>query len=81
MTENPSNKTSNLNSTNFLVTIYHQDNYSYQGVIQWLDSGKKVSFRSQLELFSLIQSAVSSNTHTNATLRTWDDDSTIRVVQ
>ena len=60
-------------ATNFLVTIHHQDNHSWQGVIEWLDSGKKLHFRSELELLMLMQSAVQSEEREQTPLRSWDD--------
>lgn len=58
-------------SSNFLITIYHTDNYSYQGFIQWLDTGEKIHFRSELELMTLIHSAVTSQTENNIAMRDW----------
>ncbi|MDF1616623.1 hypothetical protein [Petrocella sp. FN5] len=45
-------------STNFLVSIYHQDHFSYQGLIHWIDTGEKIHFRSELELMNLIHNAL-----------------------
>lgn len=59
--------------SNFLVTIYHQENYSWQGVIQWLDTGKKVHFRSELEMINLMHNALESQSEESDCLRTWDD--------
>lgn len=59
--------------TNFLVSIYHQENHSYQGSIQWLDTGKKMNFRSGLELLNLIHEATNANKKEEQALRTWND--------
>ena len=66
--------------TNFLITIHHQENHSWQGVVQWLDTGKTVHFRSELELINLIHGAVQLNTATDETLRTWNDERRINAV-
>jgi hypothetical protein len=34
-------KRSSLGGTNFLISIYHHENNSWQGSLQWLDTGKK----------------------------------------
>lgn len=67
--------------TNFLISIYHQENHSWQGCIQWLDTGKKVHFRSELELMNLIHGAVTTNQTEEETLRTWDDSITLKSIQ
>lgn len=63
-----------MGGTNFLISIYHQENHSWQGTIQWLDTGKKVHFRSELEMMVLIQSAVQVNQSKEQELRNWEDD-------
>jgi len=64
-------------SSNFLITIYHTDNYSYQGLIQWLDTGEKIHFRSELELMTLIHSAVISQSENSITMRNWGQNKNI----
>ncbi len=64
-------KTQPIKGTNFLITIHHTENYSYQGFIQWLDTGEKLHFRSELELMTLIHSAVSTQTEEDRSLRDW----------
>ena len=64
-------------SSNFLITIYHTDNYSYQGLIQWLDTGEKIHFRSELELMTLIHSAVASQSENSNTMRDWGQSKNI----
>ncbi len=63
-----------MGGANFLISIYHQENHSWQGTIQWLDTGKKVHFRSELELMVLIQSALQVNQGEEKQLRNWEDD-------
>lgn len=65
-------------TANFLISIYHQENHSYQGEIKWLDTGKRQCFRSELELLNLIHEAAQSSGTTM--IRTWEDDQTITAV-
>ncbi len=51
-------ETQQTRSTNFLVSIYHQDHFSYQGLIHWIDTGEKIHFRSEIELMNLIHNAL-----------------------
>lgn len=67
-------------SSNFLISIYHQENFSYQGEIQWLDTGKKVCFRSELELMNLIHEATRQEQKPQDQLRTWETTRHIKVV-
>lgn len=60
--------------TNFLVSIYHQENHSWQGCIQWIDTGKKIHFRSELELMNLMHQAVQESQGDGQEHRTWDDE-------
>lgn len=73
-------KKRNENSANFLISIYHQENFSYQGEIQWLDTGKKIRFRSELELMNLIHEAAKSSLKSDSEIRTWTDDQKISAV-
>ncbi|MBN2286155.1 MAG: hypothetical protein JXQ26_06420 [Tissierellales bacterium] len=66
-------KRSSLGGTNFLISIYHHENNSWQGSLQWLDTGKKIHFRSELELLNLMQQAIKTGNGHND-MRTWDDD-------
>lgn len=68
-------------SHQFLITIYHQENHSWQGVIQWLDTGKKIHFRSELELMTLIHSATLRNASKNDSFRTWHEDHGLKSVK
>lgn len=76
---NDSTHRSNFGS-NFLISILHQENHSYQGVIEWLDTGKKVHFRSELELMNLIHNAVQSTSVNENPMRSWEDERKISAV-
>jgi hypothetical protein len=69
-----------INGSNFLVSIHHQENHSWQGVIQWLDTGEKIHFRSELELMNLIHEAVTRGQSQQERLRTWDDSQQTRAI-
>jgi len=72
--ESNSTKTSgSLGGSNFLISIHHQENQSWQGVIQWLDTGAKVHFRSVLEMLSLIDEATMTITSTDQSHRNWGE--------
>lgn len=66
--------------TNLLISIYHQENHSWQGSVQWLDTGQKVHFRSELELVNLMNQAIQASCAETAELRTWEDELTIQAV-
>lgn len=68
-------------STNFLVTIHHQENYSFQGVIEWLDSGDKIHFRSALELMHLMEEATISNTSSETRMRSWNNTNSLKLLK
>ena len=72
-------KSLNVGGTNFLVTIHHQDNHSWQGVIQWLDTGKTIHFRSALEMLTLMEQAVALNDE-NREMRTWESEKAIKAI-
>lgn len=65
---------SGTGGTNFLIAIHYQENHSWQGSIQWLETGRKIHFRSELELMNLIQNAVDINQGAEQSLRKWEDD-------
>jgi len=69
-------KTNNKLASAFLVSVYHADNHSLQGVIHWLDSDKKLSFRSDFELLMLLYEAIKLSGATGESLnsfRQWND--------
>jgi alpha-D-ribose 1-methylphosphonate 5-triphosphate synthase subunit PhnI len=74
-------KNNNTTSSNFLISIYHQENHSWQGVIQWLDTGEKIHFRSELEMLQLIQSAVRVNSESNEEVRNWNEVKNIKIAK
>lgn len=68
-------------STNFLVTIHHQENYSFQGVIEWLDSGDKIHFRSALELMHLMEEATLKSTTSETRMRSWNNTNALKLLK
>ena len=42
----------------FVVEVIDQQNASWQGTVNWINTGKKENFRSALELIRLIDSAL-----------------------
>lgn len=69
-----------MNRTSFVVSIHHQENHSWQGTIQWLETGKTLHFRSQLEMLRLMDEATNMEMDQKEDLRSWASDSTIRAV-
>ncbi|MGI6097001.1 MAG: hypothetical protein ACOYBM_02655 [Dethiobacteria bacterium] len=47
-----------IGGSTFMVRILFRQNASWQGELHWLEQDKKCSFRSLLELVTLIQAAV-----------------------
>jgi len=70
--ENPGEKTPEKNS--FLVSVHRQDHQSWQGSIQWLETGQKVHFRSALEMMTLIDKALNSTAGSEKDIRNWNLD-------
>ncbi len=70
----PATQISRTVGTNFLVSIYHQDNHSWQGSIQWLDTGEKLHFRSELEMINLMSRAIQKIEREEEPLRDWSKD-------
>jgi hypothetical protein len=58
----------------FFVRVLFRRNASWQGEVQWLEGEKTKSFRSVLELISLMQEAMeaSGSPEADYTLRTWE---------
>ena len=69
-----------IGGTNLLITILHQENLNYQGVVKWLDTGKTLHFRSTLELMNLINEAVSIQTGDSDVSRTWTSQKQIKAI-
>lgn len=76
----PKSTNSALGGTNFLVTVYGNENMNLQGIIQWLDTGKKIHFRSTTELTSLMEEATSTTRSEDTPKRTWKDTKQINVI-
>ncbi len=66
--------------TNFLIAIHHHENHSWQGSIQWLDTGQKVHFRSELEMLTLMNQAVQTGCTETEKLRSWEDEQKLQAV-
>ncbi len=60
--------------TNFLIRIQYKQHHTWQGRIQWLESGKTMSFRSMLELIHLMENAIHIHTgeEWEKQFRQWD---------
>jgi hypothetical protein len=74
-------KSTTTGGNNFLISVYYNENHSWQGVVQWLDTGKKVHFRSEIELMNLIHTAVLSTQSEAGDFRTWEDDHSLKSVR
>ena len=74
---NTSYTPSAMGGQNFLVTVYHQENQSWQGVIQWLETGEKIHFRSTLEMLHLIDNATQK---VDIPHRNWGEDSKSKAI-
>jgi len=80
---NEESKASNqkkIGGTNFLITIHHQDGLNWQGIIQWVDTGKKIHFRSTQEMLSLMDEALFSKSKLEDSKRSWKDVKSIRAI-
>lgn len=56
----------------FLVHVMYRQNSSWQGKIEWVETGQKVNFRSSLELIKLLDQAINFN---NDDFISWNIDS------
>jgi hypothetical protein len=56
----------------FIVKVKYDQNYSMQGSIQWVEKGKIVNFRSEMELLSLLSESIN-----NKEFRSWEDDHSV----
>jgi hypothetical protein len=68
-------KLQDFGGSSFLLTIQNKDPLNWQGVLQWLDTGEKVEFRSTLEMMNLMDEAVHRNapkTSQTSAPRNWD---------
>jgi hypothetical protein len=57
------NKITNITASDnsFLVKIKYRQNSSWQGTVQWIETGKTQNFKSCLELIRLMDIAVTSD--------------------
>ena len=64
-----------VGGSEFSLRILYRQNASIQGEIQWLNRGKKMFFRSLLELIMLLQEALDSTEKPDDEfmLRSWRD--------
>ena len=61
----------------FIVKVKYNQNCSMQGSIQWIEKGKIINFRSEMELLSLLCESVDTKE-----IRSWEDDSsTLSIVK
>ncbi|MDR9755306.1 MAG: hypothetical protein ACN4A7_05985 [Thermacetogeniaceae bacterium] len=60
-----------IGGESFLVRIQFQDNATWQGTIHWLNEQKTQTFRSLLELITLIKEAVEINCPNDIDLHHW----------
>lgn len=72
-----SKKQLNVGGTNVLVTIYGDDDHELQGLIQWLDTGRKLHFRNAVELLALLEEAVALQNNKTLVKRTWNDSTSL----
>ena len=69
-----------IGGTNFLISIKEKDNQNWKGTIQWLDTGKTMSFRSALEMMNLIDEAISIQSGEGEPSRSWTMESINKVI-
>ena len=63
------------NSENsFLIKIKYRQNSSWQGTVQWIETGKTQNFKSCLELIRLMDLAVTSGDSNNSNNSKDSDD-------
>ena len=60
-------KKSKSSENSFLVKIKYRQNSSWQGTVQWIETGKTQNFKSCLELIRLMDLAVISSDEANET--------------
>ena len=67
-----------LGKPGFLIRLNLKQNVTWQGELHWINAGRKVHFRSLLELIALMQEAIdiSAEPHGEYELRSWYDDHT-----
>jgi hypothetical protein len=61
----------------FIVKVKYNQNCSMQGSIQWIEKGKIINFRSEMELLFLLSESID-----NKEIRSWEDEnSTLSIVK
>ena len=78
--EDGSQRQKDINGMNFLITIVCRDNQKYQGVIEWLDTRKKVHFKSMYELWSLIEQAIQVKDGSRDPPRNWEVENKLKAL-
>ena len=65
----------NIGGAEFLVKIAFRQNASWQGEIQWLNTGQKKCFRSFLELVMLMNQCLEKSgcTRSSYSFRSWEN--------
>jgi len=58
------NKNITAADNSFLIKIKYRQNSSWQGTVQWIETGKTQNFKSCLELIRLMDMAVTSDKET-----------------
>lgn len=66
------NPDKNGNMATFVVHVMYRQNSSWQGKIEWIETNKKVNFRSSLELIMLMNEALEQGAEKKIT---WEDSS------
>jgi hypothetical protein len=49
---------STSSANTFIVQIHHTENHTWQGVVTWAESDKRMFFRSALELLRLVDGSL-----------------------
>ena len=65
----------------FYINIRYQQNSSWQGSVQRLDTGESINFRSALELVALMEAVIaqqSSDQHEGQRFRSWKNPKEVR---
>ncbi len=58
----------------FLIKVYFRQNNTWQGRIEWLEGGQSISFRSLLEMLTLMREASETSAFPGETnFRQWTD--------
>jgi hypothetical protein len=68
-----------LGKPDFMIRLSLRQNVTWQGELHWLNAGRRVNFRSLMELISLMQEAadISAEPRKEYELRSWYDDAEI----